>query len=277
MKIRGEPSRTVYDGESTTEFPLGVTFFLSRPLINLNLFLGFLESKEPNSVEAFTQALVKHLKLLTLDTNSTADFEYESQYISKYPELEEITKQVTLGMLNYSKNEKDIREEGNKILFRDYIRSYVPTNNRMIAALIDVIDRDVALTLFKEYVDYRTNFFNESLIPKFESLDQLYELISNQETGAQSAVNAVLEGGMVVAKTTRCMWQEIQSEYGDMEIAYVNSCYFDFHAVTLWNDNFELTRTKTCMQDGFCDFCWHDKRIDKTMEHPSDEFWDNLK
>ncbi|MHA2162349.1 MAG: L-2-amino-thiazoline-4-carboxylic acid hydrolase [Candidatus Thorarchaeota archaeon] len=83
---------------------------------------------------------------------------------------------------------------------------------------------------------------------------------------------------MVVSRVNRCMWHELQKEYGDPEIAYVNSCHFDFYAATLWNENFVLTRTKTLMQgDDCCDFCWHDKRYDKEMKHPPAKFWDSLK
>ncbi len=278
MKIIGDTSRDIYDIEYKIEIPSDkVTSFISRPLVDLNLFIGFLKSKKPECIDDLTQDLIKRLKSLTLDSESTFDFEYESQHLSKYPELEEITKQVTLGMLNYTKYENDLQGESLKILSEDYIKSYVPTNNRTITALVEVIGRDAALTLYKEYVDYRTDIMKKPTTSKYESLEQFYKLmISEGGSGPQGGVGAILEGGMVVFRVDRCMWHELQKEYGDMEIAYVTACHYDFYAATLWNENFELTRTKTCMQGGYCDFCWHDKRYDKEMKHPPDEFWKNL-
>ncbi|MHA1935101.1 MAG: L-2-amino-thiazoline-4-carboxylic acid hydrolase [Candidatus Thorarchaeota archaeon] len=279
MKLSRKPIREIYDDNAMFEVPKDrVTPFLSRPLIDLNLFVGFLKSEKPDCIDDYIQVLVKRLRSLTLDTDSTADFEYESQHLSKYNELEKIAKQATLGMLKYSKYENKLKEETCKIHGFDYLRSYIPVNHCMISALVDIFEREEGLSLFKEYVDYRTDFFNEMLIPKFESLEQLYEGFSKERSGPHGSVNAFLEGGMVVSRVNRCMWHELQKEYGDPEIAYVNSCHFDFYAATLWNENFVLTRTKTLMQgDDCCDFCWHDKRYDKEMKHPPAKFWDSLK
>ena len=41
--------------------------------------------------------------------------------------------------------------------------------------------------------------------------------------------------------------------------------------------NFEHKETKTLMQgDSYCDFCYHDSRIDKELENPSEQEYDNV-
>ncbi|MHA1882562.1 MAG: hypothetical protein ACTSUO_05900 [Candidatus Thorarchaeota archaeon] len=104
MKIRGDTSRHTYDSEHKIKLPSEkVADMLAKPLIDLNLFIGFLKSHKPECIDSFTKALVKHLKSLTLDSDSEADFVYESEHLSIYPEVEDVVKQVTLGLLNYSK------------------------------------------------------------------------------------------------------------------------------------------------------------------------------
>ncbi|MHA1637603.1 MAG: L-2-amino-thiazoline-4-carboxylic acid hydrolase, partial [Candidatus Thorarchaeota archaeon] len=218
-----------------------------------------------------------HLKSLTLDSDSEADFVYESEHLSIYPEVEDVVKQVTLGMLNYSKYKDDLKGASCKILFSDYLKSCVPTNYWTITALTDVMERNEALALYKEYVDYRTDILMKSRLARIETLEEYYASASVGGAGPHDVTYAILEGGIGVARFDRCMWHEIQKEFGDGEIAYTNSCFYDFYAITVCNENFELTRTKTLMQgDKYCDFCWHDKRIDKTMEHPSEEFFESL-
>ncbi|MHA1882561.1 MAG: L-2-amino-thiazoline-4-carboxylic acid hydrolase [Candidatus Thorarchaeota archaeon] len=170
-----------------------------------------------------------------------------------------------------------MKGESCKILFNDSLKSRVPTNYWTISALADVIGRDQALALYKIYVDYRTETLLKSSFERVETFEELYEEMREEGTGPHDATYAMLEGGMVVGRIDRCMWHEVQKEFGDGEIAYTNSCFYDYYAVTMYNENFELTRTKTLMQgDKYCDFCWHDKRIDKTMEHPSEEFFESL-
>ncbi|MFX1300648.1 MAG: L-2-amino-thiazoline-4-carboxylic acid hydrolase [Promethearchaeota archaeon] len=59
--------------------------------------------------------------------------------------------------------------------------------------------------------------------------------------------------------------------------ACVIVCYGDFAATKEYNENFRLTRTQTIVEGKpYCDFCYHDIRVDPTLKHPSKKFYDSL-
>ncbi|MFX0094727.1 MAG: L-2-amino-thiazoline-4-carboxylic acid hydrolase, partial [Candidatus Hodarchaeota archaeon] len=78
-------------------------------------------------------------------------------------------------------------------------------------------------------------------------------------------------------KTVRCLWADVFEELNDPAFADAVACYKDFSTIKNINEHFVLTRLQTLVggQD-YCDACCHDIRVDKTPQHPSKEFWNNL-
>ena len=63
----------------------------------------------------------------------------------------------------------------------------------------------------------------------------------------------------------------------DPELSYTVVCYSDFESTKNYNPNFFLTRNYTLMQGAeYCDFCYHDTRIEEEINHPSTDFWERL-
>jgi hypothetical protein len=271
LKIK-EVAFTKYDENSPVELP---PLFITKALIGTDMLLGFLKDKKPEAVEAVVDNLMERLSEMEMHEGiEEVSFEYERKHLPEYPELETTMKKVILGHLRYEKYRAEFENEKVRVSMKDYVRSYLPITFSVVAALAESMPREEALELYREFVDFRTDKVFQW---KVNDLSKIHEQNTSKEAGPQKSFGAILEDGRVVSRVDRCMWKEILEPYGDPELAYHASCYLDFHVAELMNPNFMLTRTKTVMQgDKYCDFCWHDKHIDKTLEHPSEEFWDGL-
>ncbi len=80
--------------------------------------------------------------------------------------------------------------------------------------------------------------------------------------------------GRVAAKIKKCKWCEVLKEINDPEYAYSIACHYDFEATKVENPAFVLTRGGTLTQGRpYCDFLFHDTRIDKDPAHLPEDFW----
>jgi hypothetical protein len=274
MKIKEGISRTEYDPESTIE--VTHSKFLSWPLQQLDLFIGFLKTRTPDKVTEITDVLLYKMRNIDVESKIIDPVcDYEAQNLDEYPELEEALQKVSLGILNFKKQDEDSAQDKVTIPFTNYLKSYVPANYMMLASMVEVLGREIAVNLYKEFVDYRTDELN--LLGQFETLSDFYNAYFIMEKGPNGVLSCLLEDGKMIARVNQCSWQKILEPFGDPELAYLTSCYYDFHAAKVMNPNFKLTRTKTLMQgDELCDFCWHDNRLDDSMNRPPDDFWDHI-
>ena len=272
MKIKEGVAYTRFDANSPMELP---PLFVTKILIGTDLFLGFLKEKKPDVVEKVIDNCITRLKEMEMHKDiDEVSFKYEGEHLLEYPELESTIKKVVLGMLGFDKYREEFQQEKVKISARDYVRSYLPIGFHLSAALAESIPREEAIELYREFIVFRTD---KTFEWRIDDLSPIYKNNTSKEAGPHGSYDAMLEDGRVVSRVDRCLWKEILEPYGDPELAYYTSCYLDFRVTELLNPNFMLTRPKTVMQgDKYCDFCWHDKRVDKTLEHPSEEFWDSL-
>lgn len=143
----------------------------------------------------------------------------------------------------------------------------------------------------------------ELLMPKAEAV-QYYQKLVDERTrkdGADAKVENVAEylfkntkmkgafdgafnysecepgPGRLAKAIKKCKWCEVLKEVNDPDYAYAIACHYDFEATKAENPAFALTRSGTLMHGKpYCDFLWHDTRIDQDLSHPPKEFWDAL-
>lgn len=143
-------------------------------------------------------------------------------------------------------------------------------------ALEPFMGRVAALEFFKNFVDYHTTV-TKAVAP----MASVHESIMDLPPPFQGSFNALAFGvgkaqaGVLI---TRCRWHEALAEFDDPEWAYAVACHYDFVAARTGNENFHLTRTRTCAHgDGCCDFVWHDLREEPDPRHPDEKFWNEKK
>lgn len=177
-------------------------------------------------------------------------------------------------------NQKKISSSGEKIEVKvnDFLKSMLFFNYNLATSLIEILPRDRAIEYYKGIISQRIrdqrdiNKFIESLDQFYEQSTQFYETYQGHN-GTSFRIN---EGKMGI-KYVKCRWHEIMKELIDPDFCYAVACYGDFEAVKNENPAFVLTRTRTLMQgDDYCDFCLHDTRIVKEVEHPAEEFWNSI-
>ncbi|KKK68372.1 hypothetical protein LCGC14_2944710 [marine sediment metagenome] len=99
----------------------------------------------------------------------------------------------------------------------------------------------------------------------------LKDIIDNLQT--QEAIAELLEDDRMVFKITKCKWAELM-KYLDPEFGYAMLCSTDYELAKNYNPDFILTRNKTLMEgNDHCDFCYHDTRKEKEINHPTNQFW----
>ena len=115
-------------------------------------------------------------------------------------------------------------------------------------------------------------------ITKHEDMDSMFK--GHRGKGCWKTHNLVSEviNGRYYLKVTRCIWADIYSELPDLKLASLLECHGDFSKMPYINPNFALSRTKTLIEGHCCcDFVHYDKRKEKEIEHPNEEFWKEFK
>ncbi|MHA1224323.1 MAG: L-2-amino-thiazoline-4-carboxylic acid hydrolase [Candidatus Heimdallarchaeaceae archaeon] len=146
-------------------------------------------------------------------------------------------------------------------------------------SLEGVLPKEEALRFYQRFIE--SSYQEEkALNPNLNMVEEMLEFFKETNANVKIFTSFKLNEGQVGAKVMKCMLHETLKSFSpsyDRDFAYLAICYPDFFITQRMNNNFILTRTKTLLQGNeFCDFCWHDKRINKEIHHPDEEFWKNL-
>ncbi len=247
---------------------------LERFLSMANYFITFLSSNLGTDTANFLQEVKKTIQKpalsapLFLKDKYLEKSDFEKNIIAHYLQL------ISFENKNLSLSNKDIV----KIKATDFLRGFLLVHASLLECLAKVVGKNIAIDLFKECIDLHTKEMRNHVVG--DSLD-IFLLSENnlpqQFIGAFDAKCFDLKDGRVGAKITKCKFADILSEVKCPEFAYAIACHYDFIACRCSNPNFYLTRTKALTKgDLYCDFIWHDVRINKSLEHPSEKFFNNL-
>ncbi|MHA2295575.1 MAG: L-2-amino-thiazoline-4-carboxylic acid hydrolase [Candidatus Hodarchaeales archaeon] len=266
-----------YDG--TIKRSLKLAEYLDYSLQELNDFLVSIDKDfNAEEVEKVVFNLKKRLEGIK---NSFHDHvELTGVTRGKYPALKDrsdlldVSILAILSFLGVSEVLGDNLEKEIEILNNDVLKAYLYFPYHWLQALMTISLRSEAISYYKNHVD--TKALQAINSEYFENLHDFADHIEENLEGKHDFVSTRLSDGVRIRKTEKCNLHEVSKGLNDPEIAYALVCHVDFVSIKRFNEHFALTREQTLMDGDYCDFCWHDTRVDKEMVHPSREFWENL-
>ncbi|MGB2983892.1 MAG: L-2-amino-thiazoline-4-carboxylic acid hydrolase [Candidatus Bipolaricaulia bacterium] len=144
-------------------------------------------------------------------------------------------------------------------------------------ALCDVLGREHAVPLLKDYVDERTRRLTTADLT-LQDLDHWWdELVDPDSQLPTSGVAGRFHRGKIAFRIDRCLLHEVMQPLSDPQISFLVCCYGDTANVEAINPNFNYACPMTLVEgDPYCNKCIHDKRFVDAIEDPSREFYDEL-
>lgn len=158
---------------------------------------------------------------------------------------------------------------------KPYLKGYLFLNYYLAKSLASIMPLYDSIECYKKIRDGFTQTLN---LQKFEKVS---EFVFKEYIGAFKngfiMTEFIIDEGRSGVRVDKCRWAEVVKELNDPDFAYIVCCHFDFEAAKMRNPAFVLTRNGTIIQGkSYCDFIWHDTRLDKEVKHPGKEFWDSL-
>lgn len=205
--------------------------------------------------------------------------EFEKGSLLKYDEnLLFSLKNAIISNMHYGKYETDTTDPKQISLpFSEYYRGASLSDYLLAISLCKVVSRPVAINTIRENTrEYfnTTSSTNES--EKEETLEIRARKIAKGSAKSDNGLIMVDEGHLYF-KVQRCRSAEAIADWPDKELLYYLKCYGDYFNYQKRNKYFVLTRSKTLMKgNDYCDFCYHDRRYIEEINHPQNQFWDNL-
>lgn len=262
-----------YQSDSELHLPLGR--FAPRLVQTVDRFEEYLQMHAPNS----KGAVLEHLRRLTQreiegaqQMRRDADIAFLSglsQLGSEYADLVRCHASLLIHLVGV---DASAWQSENEVVLSQvrFIRARYLPNTLKALALVEVLDRDVAISHMKRFLDESVG----RLPVRDGGPTTLRELRTRQidfnlqEAGMDWTV-AVMDEGQYINKVTRCRIRDVLLEHGEPELMDVVACYPDFAMFAHSNLDLVLTRTQTLMSGGaFCDSCYHDRRTVKPFSHP---------
>ncbi len=254
-------------------------------IYQLDEFIEYIQKNHDNILDSYIEKLEDRYDKVLVDSGEEYNYfaEYEKTIeldaIHKFPKLLEKYRKIIEFSFNLTKY--NAQPESDKFEISEFDRfkgSKIPLY-LSLQALAETIPRNDAIKIYKEFTDVRTTP-PKNMKPSMTSVDDMVELYRNTFPNTHVYSLFKLEEGKAVCRIDRCMIVEALESFDknlDTEIAYLTACINDYGHARMVNKNFTLTREKTIMEhDEYCDFCWHDKSIQKEITHPDQEFWNKL-
>jgi hypothetical protein len=169
-----------------------------------------------------------------------------------------------------------------QIELSNFIESAVIPEYNWLLVLCDLLGKDEAIPIYKEATNRYCVKYDTDTISKYDTLEEMRDAFTKfWESGRLGRVRIAsdVEDGKWIVRCENC--EKISAlrelETYDRELLDVAECHSDFQVTRLFNENFVLTRARTIgAGDTYCDFVYHDIRIDKELKHPSPEYLDSL-
>lgn len=258
-------------------------------LDGLDDFLKEIEVKYKDKYIDYCESLLKEYSRISniKDTSKSLKEVYEEIYeqyekkteylLSKNLDLLSSSIQAILILANYDYYKDQHENEEIEMKATDIIHVMNIFDYYQISSLLAIMSKNEAIKETKSFIE---NMLEHRRNPDnyLRNLDGLIERFTPgyERWQSQTSTFKKLDEGNLLLKVSRCAWADSMKNF-DSELSYTFICNSDFKNASLMNPDFILTRTKTIMQgDPYCDFCYHDGRIDKELKHPSKQAFDNI-
>lgn len=258
---------------------------VTSPLKRLNSLLGKINQHKSEALLKYAENLESRLEILTTK-NIVAEKQLDLQkYLNEltnlrqYPKLAELAVNYILEALNLPED-KDWFSETLEVTQGVYLRAFLSARYYNILTLTETIDRSEAIVIYKLHFEKTNREWVAENEERFQNLEEFFEDTANKDptdSGWLGLVGEVDNGKVLVRKDT-CLWADAMAEFPDYELKFLVCCYGDYTSIKVSNRHFELTMEHSIAGGhGFCDCVIHDTRINDDLNHPSDEFFANLK
>jgi hypothetical protein len=255
-------------------------------LKRLDYLLGFIKKSNQSIIQKYIKNLETEFeKLATKEFLSSNDkiiskMLKELEFLKQNSQLVKHILNYSFQLLNLSKEISSLDEKF-EVTQYNYMRSFLIPNYYYLHVLIQTIDREEAIGLFKEYISQFLVDNKVTVETKFKSLEDSYERIKKSVNNPSDWVGLYgkLSRGKLFYRNDNCLWIEVLTDLPDSEIKYCICCYGDYQiARTYRNEHIVLTMEHTIAEgDKYCSRVIHDTRFDWNLKHPPQEFWDNIK
>ncbi|MFX0096015.1 MAG: hypothetical protein ACFFBD_30025 [Candidatus Hodarchaeota archaeon] len=255
---------------------LNVNSYVGNVLIYLDRFLIYLEEHKKHVLSDFLAELkLKYRAEVPYNFNKLDSLDLSEIIpqlkVLKDPDLLETVNNLILTLLNvpegYAWESQEI-----DIVDVNITKARVVPIYYCSKLLTELIDREEAIQLLKDYFEFYIHTYRN--VKKYENLTSIYEASNNQNNTI--LVNVLINDGIYAGKGGVCAGHEALKGFNDPELAYIICCHGDAALIRKYNENFVMTRRYTLMDGPYCDTTAHDTRIVTKIEHPSEEFFDNL-
>jgi hypothetical protein len=269
--------KKLYSEQADPKTELNLSERLPWLVGGLNVFLEKLQEKKPGIYDDYLIALEK--KLLSLITGDVADLETISipgvqESIQQYSVLQKLYFKHIIQLLEIPGGHSSGTIE---LPWSKSLKAQLYPIYYRASVLCDIMGREEAIDYLKVYID-ETRY--EQIQPnlELEDLNHCWENWKEEEGDFPSdAIVFRINKGRMGKRTNNCSWYEVMKPFEDSELSHIVACYGDTSGFQAQNPNFVHTRTTTLMEGGpYCDSCMHDKRHISEIEHPSQEFYQNL-
>jgi len=258
-------------------------------LNGLDDFLKEIGAKYQDNFTEYCNSLLKrYTKIGSANDASNSSIRYIDEILEQYDKktdsilsknhkLLKSSVHAILSLANFDEYKEQHENEEIEMKTTDIIRVMNVFDYYQLACLLTIMSKDDAIELITSFIE---NILENRRNPDnyLKNLDGLIERFTPGYEMWQSQTSQFkkLGDGKLILKVSRCAWADVMKDL-DSELSYSFICKSDFKNATTMNPDFILTRTKTLMQgDSYCDFCYHDSRIDKELEHPSKQEFDDI-
>ena len=260
-------------------------FIQNNILKRLNYLIGFLKKENPELVPGFVKKLESKFSNFLLRPYKIMNIQISNEiltdlmHLKVYTDLIHCSIRYYLQLLRFDYT-RDWQKAKIKVPNKEYIQSFLYHRYYNAEALTEVIERNQAVQLFKDYI----TSYVKTLAPKntlYETLEEFRNARIPKKDDPPNIgwiiVQGVIENGKYPQRKDTCMWQDAIANLPDTELRYLAACYGDFQSYNNMNEHFQLTMEHTIVEgDSYCSCITHDTRINKDLTHPPKEFFENM-
>ncbi|MFX0125952.1 MAG: hypothetical protein ACFFAE_20190, partial [Candidatus Hodarchaeota archaeon] len=231
---------------------LNVPDFVGTSLLLLDRLLVYLADQKSDILDEYITGLELRYKstvtssIYAVDSLDLSNASTEMKILMDFPNLLKVCTNFILSMLDVPHDYTWEPQELDLLTLNVTRASYLHFYYRA-KLLTDLMDRDEAIQLLKEFIDFAIAKYGQ--VQKYENLTSMYENNIRESFENESAdwIAVSVNGGRYISRGDRCGPYEVLKGFNDPELAYIVACYGDFAQIKKMNENFVLTRTHTQM------------------------------
>ncbi len=192
----------------------------------------------------------------------------------------ELTRLVVNYILQILRLPAETKLGKNKVVNRNYFRSWSHHNYYNLLVLTETLGRTDAITLYKKFLTHHTLENRDSNRETYDTETIFANAIKPKETPSDwEIVHTMIGDGKYAFRNDICVFlNAIGDSLPDSELKYYVCCYGDYEKFKNYHDSIILTMEHTIAQgDPYCSRVLHDTRVDWDLRHPPKSFWDSMK